>query len=170
MAQSFRESLDEIMDQDINPGGPLPTKIEMVPEGTVTKGTLVGIRPIVYQNNESGEWNAMFEFTYSINDPEVKEETGLEDPRVVHIVRLDVRKNWDGKGAPPLDFGRNKNVELGKVREAFGSNDAKPFKLNDFMLEDVWLRVGRPRREEDRYAPVAMLGENEEDVTPRKRR
>jgi hypothetical protein len=170
MAQSFRESLDEIMDQTIDPGEALPTKIEMVPEGTVAEATVVGIRPIVYQSGDDGSWNAMYEFTYSINDPSVKEETQLEDPRVVHIVRLDVRKDWDGKGAPPLTFGPNKNVELGKVREAFGTNTAKPFKLSDFMHETTWLRVGRPRREEDRYAPVVMLGHDEEDVTPRKRR
>lgn len=163
MAQSFRDSLDEFMDQTVNLGEALPTKIELVPDGTEAKGTVVAIRPIKYQNDD-GEFQALVEFTYSIDDPEVKEETQLEDPRVTHIVRLDVTKDWDGNGNPPLASGRNKNVDLGKVLEAFRMNDGRPFKWSLFMHESAYVRVGRPRREEDRFAPVVMVGHDADDV------
>jgi hypothetical protein len=171
MAQSFRESLDEFLDQTVDPSGEsLPTKIELIPEGTECKGTVTGIRPIAYQNADSGEWNAMAEIMYSIDSPEVKEETGLDDPRAVQILRLDVRRDWDGRGSPPLEFGRNKNVDLGKLLTAFGMNDGRKFKWSSFMHEDAYLRIGRPRREEDRYAPVSMVGREPDDVKTRSKK
>ncbi len=162
MAQSYNDTLDEFLDQGYDLGE-LDTKISVVPQDTVSRGTVVGIRPIKYQNDE-GEWNALVEMMYSLNDPEIKESTQLDDPRVTHTFRVDIAdKNWDGNGLIPLASGPNKNVELGKVLKAFRLN-GKPWKWSSFKNEEACVRVGRPRREEDRYAPVVAVGLNEDDV------
>ncbi len=164
MAQSYKESLDEFMDQTIDPGEALPTKIELVPEGEM-KGTVISINARRFQNSDDGVWRAVVEMMFSIDDPQVKEDTGLEDPRVRLSIFLDTLKDWDGLGAPPLDFGRNKNVALGRLLEGFGMNDGRKFKWPMFMHEDAWLRVVKPKNlEQSMYSDVAMVGRTQDSV------
>lgn len=164
MAQSFRESLDEFLDQSIDPGGEsLPTKIELVPE-CETRGTIVGITPRKFQNDD-GEWRAIVEVMFSISDPSIKEETGLDDPRARYTIFLDVQKGWNGEGNPPLETGRNKNVGLGRLLEGLGLNDGRKFKWSMFMHEDAWIRVVKPRNlEQATYSDVAAIGRDEDSV------
>src|SRR6266446_2232664 len=122
MPQSFAATLDEFLDTTVDPGGDaLPTKIELVPE-CETRATVQGINLRKFQNDDN-EWRAIVEVMFSCTDPRVKEETGLDDPRVRYTMFLDVMKNWDGNGNPPLEFGRNKNVQLARLLEGFGMND-----------------------------------------------
>ncbi len=164
MAQSsFRESLDEFLDSTIDPGGEsLPIKIEVVPE-CETRGTISSITLRKFQN-EDQEWRAIVEVMFSCTDPAIKEETGLDDPRARYTIFLDTVKGWDGEGNPPLDFGRNKNVGLGRLREGLGTNDGRKFKWSSFMHEEAWIRVAKPRTEMDAFSSVVAIGKDESDV------
>ena len=56
----------------------------------------------------------------------VKAATGMERNVVRQSIFLDV--TVDGKGNMNLDFGQNKNVQLGRLRDALGMNEkGKPF-------------------------------------------
>lgn len=71
-----------------------------------------------YKDNERGEVPILV-LSYAILDEKLKEDLGLEKPTVQDRIFLDV----ESSGA--LSFGPNKNVRLGRVREAVGQNDAK---------------------------------------------
>lgn len=57
--------------------------------------------------------------TWAIPDEKLKAALGLEKPTVQDRIFLDVNK--DGS----IAFGPNKNVRLGRIREAVGQNDPK---------------------------------------------
>ncbi len=171
MAQSFAATLDEFLDTTVDPGGDaLPTKIELVPE-CETRATVQGINLRKFQNDDN-EWRAIVEVMFSCNDPAIKEETGLDDPRVRYTMFLDVMKNWDGNGNPPLEFGRNKNVQLARLLEGFGMNDGRKFKWSSLIHEDAWVRVVKPRNlDQAMFSDVAAIGQDQTSVTrPAKQR
>lgn len=58
----------------------------------------------------------VLEVTWGVDDAGVREVTGLEDPTVRQTVWLDLTPSGH------LDFGKGKNVQLGKLREALGQN------------------------------------------------
>jgi hypothetical protein len=68
--------------------------------------------------------------TYALLDDNLKAELGLEKPTVQDRIFLDM----DGSGN--LAFGKNKNVKLGRLREAVGLNDPKK-KFNFNMLRGL---------------------------------
>lgn len=51
-----------------------------------------------------------------LNDDEAKEVTGMDSPKVKQTIWLDLTPSGG------LDFGKGKNVQLGKLREAVGQN------------------------------------------------
>jgi hypothetical protein len=87
-----------------------------------------------------GEWNCfvkelgMDEYegkpilivTWSCLDDEVKKTMGVEAPTIQDRIFLDYENGV-------LQFGMNKNIKLGRLREAVGQNDAKQ-KWNFNML------------------------------------
>lgn len=54
--------------------------------------------------------------TWGVDDAEVREVTGLEEPTVRQTIWLDLTASGG------LDMGKGKNVGLGKLREALGQN------------------------------------------------
>jgi hypothetical protein len=75
----------------------------------------------------------ILDVTWLIDDAGVKEATGMKEPTVRQSIFLDVTQSGG------LDFGKGKNVRLGRLREATGLNTpGQPFSFN--MLE------GRPAR------------------------
>jgi len=68
--------------------------------------------------------------TYALLDEKLKTELGLEKPTVIDRIFLDV------DGAGNLAFGKNKNIKLGRLREAVGLNDPKK-KFNFNMLRGL---------------------------------
>jgi len=60
---------------------------------------------------------AYMEVIWIIDDQAVRDLIGMEEPTVRQTVWLDINETT---GA--LDFGKNKNVGLGKLREALGQN------------------------------------------------
>lgn len=69
----------------------------------------------------------LVEVYWCIDEHEVVEETGREEPMVRQTIWLDVTENG-------LDNGKGKNVQLGKLREALGQNDAsKPWGFGNLL-------------------------------------
>lgn len=167
MAQSaFQTTLDEFIDQTYNFGEAFPTRIELVPDGEY-KATVSSITYRVFPSNrEEGEFAAVVNMMFSINDPEVREATGLDDPKAQLRVNLDTKKGWDGNGNPPLEFGKNKNIYVGRLLEAFGMNDSRPWKWSMFEHEDCYVRVGKPFNPDSPYSDVKAVGRDLEDVQP----
>lgn len=65
---------------------------------------------------EGKTWRAV-DITWEIDDATVKQATGMEHPTVRQGVFLDLTE------AGQLDFGKGKNVTLGRIRAALGQND-----------------------------------------------
>jgi len=68
--------------------------------------------------------------TYALLDENLKTELGLEKPTVQDRLFLDIDT------AGNLAFGKNKNIKLGRLREAVGLNDPKK-KFNFNMLRGL---------------------------------
>lgn len=68
--------------------------------------------------------------SYALLDENLKTELGLEKPTVNDRIFLDM----DSAGT--LAFGKNKNIKLGRLREAVGLNDPKK-KFNFNMLRGL---------------------------------
>jgi hypothetical protein len=170
MAQSFQDTLDDV---SYNPEGKsFHTKMTLVPDGTEAKATVCPEpRLIVFADkNNPGEHRAMMEYTFVINDQEVKEQLNLDEPKAVYLLGLDTVKGWDGVGKPPLaPPGPNRNVYLGRWLDAFRMNDGRTFDLmTSFAHEDCWVVIGRSN-EDDRYARIARVGPTEDAVKPLRR-
>ena len=59
--------------------------------------------------------------TWLIDSEEVREHTGMEEPTCRQTVWLDLDAN------NKLETGANKNIGLGKLRDALGQNDGSPW-------------------------------------------
>lgn len=91
--------------------------------------------------------------TYAIVDEALKTTLGLDKPTVQDRIFLDTEK--DGS----LSFGPNKNVRLGRTREAVGQNDPKkPWTFN--MLRGagpVLLKVSHRFNKQTGEGPYANI-------------
>lgn len=90
---------------------------------------------------------------YALLDENLKKTLGLDKPTVQDRIFLDVEK--DGS----LSFGPNKNVRLGRTREAVGQNDPKkPWNFN--MLRGggpVLLKVSHRYNKTTGEGPFAQI-------------
>ncbi len=157
MAQSaFQADLDQFLQQTIDPEGEsFQTKIDFVADGEY-QAEITGLAPRKFQ--QEGEWRGLVEVTWSILDPNVKESMQLDDPRARQTIFLDLKKGWNGEGMFPLDIGRNKNTVLGRLLSALRMNDGKKFSWAKLMHEQAWVRVRKPRNEEQSlFADVVMV-------------
>ena len=68
--------------------------------------------------------NPFLELIWIIDDQSVRDLIGMDEPTVRQTLWLDIN---DGGG---LEFGKNKNIQLNKVRSALGQNDGKPWSPN----------------------------------------
>src|SRR5712671_6427069 len=163
MAQSFNATLDEFLDQTVNLGTPLDTKLSLVPE-CETRGTIISVTPRKYFNEDEGEWRANINVMFLCTDPKIKEETELDEPKAQLTIRLDTAKSWDGNGNPPLESGKNKNIGLGRFLTALKINDGRKWKWSQFIHEDLWIRTAKPYNEQSPYADVAAVASDEDGV------
>ena len=86
------------------------TSFAPIPEGDYT----AVIKEIKPRTTSTGK--AVMDVVWAIDDQDVREATGLSEPTVRQSIFLDLT---DAGG---LDFGKGKNVQLGKLREALGQN------------------------------------------------
>lgn len=71
---------------------------------------------------------AVLDVVWGIDDPEVAEVTGFENPQVRQSIFLDL----DEMGG--LALGKGKNIHLGRLREALGQNQkGKPWQPGDLI-------------------------------------
>lgn len=61
--------------------------------------------------------NSIIDITWSIDDEAVRQETGMDDPKVRQSIFLDINSSGG------LERGPNKNVQLGKLRAALNQNN-----------------------------------------------
>lgn len=108
---------DSFLAQDLS--GASETKYTAVPESD-QKAFVGDLKMETYKDPERGDvpvlaltWNLLDE------DGKLKATLGLDKPTVVDKIFIDM--NPDGT----IAFGPNKNVRLGRVREAVGQNDPK---------------------------------------------
>jgi len=87
-----------------------------VPEGE-HPASVKSVKPRVLTDGR-----AVFDVTWTVDSDEAREATGMAEPSVRQTIWLDVTESGG------LDFGKGKNVGLGRLREALGQNSAgKPW-------------------------------------------
>jgi len=89
--------------------GAMDTEFTPVPEGEY-QAVVKSIKP-----RESGEY-VILDVTWAIDDAEVSEVTGLDNPTVRQSIFLDMTENGG------LDMSKGKNIGLGRLRDAVNQN------------------------------------------------
>ena len=122
---------DTFMQQTID--APLETEFRMVPEGEfqamIGDFTSEAFSQIDFQYSKgerAGQPGTMtkFDCPFVINDSRLTQELGRENATVGCQLILDIAN--DGG----LDFGPNKNVRLGQIRNAVGQNSPGPWQIS----------------------------------------
>ena len=81
-----------------------------VPEGEF-QASIKAIKPRVLTDGR-----AVLDVTWIVDDEVARQETGMAEPSVRQTLWLDTTESGG------LDFGKGKNVGLGRLREALGQN------------------------------------------------
>jgi hypothetical protein len=158
---------EDFMNQTVDQ--PLDFERTMVPEGefkgSVGDFTSEAFETITFtykRGPNAGQEGAMHKFTCPIiiDDPQVAAKMQQETPRVYMNCTLD----FDDQGK--LEFGPNKNIDLGKLRHAVGQNNAGPWSISmlrgagPFMVK-IQHRTGKRKdgtefkvAEPIRFAPI----------------
>ena len=85
-----------------------------------------------------------------IDDEGVREHTGMAEPTCKQTVWLDL--NESGK----LEMGANKNVGLGKLRDALGQNDGSPWSPSMLMGQPARVLI-EPDKKTGQYSNVTQV-------------
>lgn len=104
---------DQFMQTEVE--GQLDTEFTPIPEAEYP-GFIKEVKP-----DTTAKGSNLIEVIWVVNDDAVRELIGLEEPTAKQTIWLDINE----QGA--LEFGKNKNVSLGKLRDALGQNDGKPW-------------------------------------------
>ena len=124
--------------------GQSETRYTPIPEGDNYLAVVSGLKG----DNVNGD--PVLRIELSIDDEKAREVSGMAEPKVEATLWLDIENGG-------LAFGPNKNVQLGRLREAVGQNDpAKPWSPK--MLEGQVCKVAIKHRVNDngdRFAKVA---------------
>lgn len=112
---------------------PLETEFVLVPQGeytaTIDDFTSEAFEQIHFDYKKgarAGTPGTMTKFTcpFVIQDEAVKSELGRDKVVINRQIILDL----DDKG--DLDWGKNKNIDLGRIRAAVGQNDPGPWSIS----------------------------------------
>lgn len=107
------------------------TSYNPVPEGEMI-GAIKAVKPRVLADGR-----AVFDVTWIVDDEAAREATGMAEPQVRQTIWLDVTESGG------LDFGKGKNVGLGKLREAVGQNQSgKPWAPGMLVGQLAKIKVG----------------------------
>lgn len=80
--------------------------------------------------------NVILDLTWKIDDATVAAETGMDNPSVRQSIFLDVSESGS------LEFGKGKNVNLGRLREALGQNQSgQPWSFGHLLGQVAKVRV-----------------------------
>jgi hypothetical protein len=137
------------------------TEFLVVPEGEYVAQT----RPITAQNFRSvevkkqgserfGQKMTFLDIQWEIDDPKLKEEWGRTP---VARQSLILEFSPDGNA---LEFGKGKNVSLGKLREAFGQNmTGRPWAFSMLGGQAAKIRVKHRLDGDQIYAEVSEVSQ-----------
>lgn len=95
--------------------GEMSTEFTPIPEGEF-QAFIKGVKVRSGVSEKTGSEWAVLDVTWSIDDAGVAEETGLDNPTCRQSVFLDLTPEGG------LDYGKGKNIQLGRLREAVGQN------------------------------------------------
>jgi|JI10StandDraft_1071094.scaffolds.fasta_scaffold76519_5 hypothetical protein len=102
-----------------------------VPEGEFN-AAIKAIKPRVLTDGR-----AILDVTWTVDDEIARNETGMAEPSVRQTLWLDTTESGG------LDFGKGKNVGLGRLREAVGQNQAgKPWAPGMLVGQVAKVKVG----------------------------
>lgn len=102
-----------------------------VPEGEFN-AVVKAIKPRVLTDGR-----AVLDVTWTVDDEAVRQETGMAEPSVRQTLWLDITESGG------LDFGKGKNVGLGRLREAVGQNQSgKPWAPGMLIGQVAKVKVG----------------------------
>lgn len=111
------------------------TKYFPVPVGEYT-GQVHNVNAFGGVSERTGTAWRRLEVSWSILDDDVKKATGQDNP----IARQGIFLDMTPEGA--LDWGRNKNIQLGRLREALNQNrDGRPWSPKHLMGQTAHVRV-----------------------------
>lgn len=107
------------------------TSYTPVPEGEFNAAIKL-IKPRVLTDGR-----AVLDITWTVDDETARNETGMAEPSVRQTLWLDTTESGG------LDFGKGKNVGLGRLREAVGQNQAgKPWAPGMLVGQVAKIKVG----------------------------
>lgn len=121
---------DRFLQQNVD--GPLETEFTLVPAGEYLaaiddfdKDAIEEIKFDYKKGPRAGQPGVMYKLTlpFIVNDDAVKAELDRDKVIVNRQLILDLDEN--GK----LAEGKNKNIELGRIRDAVGQNDGSPWTI-----------------------------------------
>ena len=119
-----------------------------VPEGEFP-AVIKSVECNSWQSRDGSKSGLKLDLVWSVDDESVKATTGMTEPQVRQSVMLDLTEQGG------LAVGANKNVNLGRLREAVGQNQSgKPW--NPMMLQGQVARIAVKHRlyEEQTFAEV----------------
>lgn len=124
---------DNLVNMDIT--GSTSTEYVPIPEGEFT-GVIQDVSAKQVTSKKNGQTYTFLELMYVIDDEDVREETGMAEPKSRQSMILDFTD------AGTLDLGKGKNVPLGRLREACNLNDpSKAFNFNMLVGQAVKVNV-----------------------------
>jgi hypothetical protein len=124
------------------------TEFKAVPEGEY-QAVVKKVECNAWQAKDGSRSGLKLDLTWTIDDESVRQATGMAEPSVSQSLMLDMTES----GA--LAVGTNKNVNLGRLREALGQNvSGRPWSPN--MLQGQVARVAVKHRlwEDKTFAEV----------------
>ena len=104
---------DQFMQTEVE--GQLETEFTPIPEAEYP-GVIKEVKPDV-----TAKGSPLLELIWIVDDQGVRDLIGLDEPTVRQTIWLDINEQGG------LEFGKNKNIALGKLRDALGQNDGKPW-------------------------------------------
>lgn len=114
---------DTFLNQSVT--GANETNFTPIPEGEYKNCYIDDIAIRMVKSKDSGDEVPVLDVIWVVPDENVRKLLGMEKPQVKDGIFLDLDE------AGNISFGLNKNVKLGRTRDALGQNDPKkPWNLN----------------------------------------
>ena len=141
---------DTFLEQTVT--GSLDTTYPLIPAGeypAISKSIKAREMPND-KEPEKGPYTVL-DIVWNIDDAGVKEATGLDTPSCRQSVFLELQEGL-------LDMRENKNIPLGRLREALGLNDPdKPFSFNDLVGQPAIVRIEHTPNKKDPENPYSNV-------------
>lgn len=109
--------------------GQLETEFTPIPEAEY-RAVIKEVKP-----DTTPKGSPFLELIWIIDDQEVRDLIGMDEPTCRQTVWLDVNDNGS------LAFGKNKNVGLGKLRDALGQNTGAPWSPTQLLGQPATVNI-----------------------------